>query len=128
MYKHTTILIIVLVSLFLASCASSIQGTKVDSAQVNQIQKGKTTEAEVIKMFGKPFQVTTTGSQKNLLYTYMETSGSVGFKGILLSILTLGTYSPPVNATTESNSLNVTIENGIVRDFTYSEGSQKSRL
>ena len=128
MYKHTTIIIIALVSVFLASCASSIHGTKVDSAQVNQIQKGKTTEAEVIKMFGKPFQVTTTGSQKNLLYTYMETSGSVGFKGILLSILTLGTYSPPVNATTESNSLNVTIENGLVRDFTYSEGSQKSKL
>ena len=128
MYKHTTILIIVLVSLFLASCASSIQGTKVDSAQVNQIQKGKTTEAEVIKMFGKPDEVTTTGNQRNLLYTYIKTSGGVGFKGILIFILTLGIYLPSVNATTESNSLNVTIENGIVRDFTYSEGSQKSRL
>lgn len=128
MYKFTTIIIIALVSVFLASCASSIQGMKIDSAQVNQIQKAKTTEAEVIKMFGKPFQVTTTGNQKNLFYTYMETSGSIGFKGILLTIFTLGTYSPPVNTTTESNSLNVIIENGIVKDFTYSEGSQKSKL
>ena len=128
MYKHTTIIIIALVSVFLASCASSIHGTKVDSAQVNQIQKGKTTETEVIRMFGKPDEVTTTGNQRNLLYTYMKTSGSVGFKGIVIFILTLGIYPPSVNATTESNSLNVTIENGLVRDFTYSEGSQKSKL
>jgi outer membrane protein assembly factor BamE (lipoprotein component of BamABCDE complex) len=128
MYKYTTIIIIVLISVFLASCASSIQGTKVDSAQVNQIQKGKTTETEVIRMFGKPDEVTTTGNQRILLYTYMKTSGSVGFKGIVIFILTLGIYPPSVNATTESNSLNVTIENGLVRDFTYSEGSQKSKL
>ena len=126
MYKHTTIVIIMLVSVMLASCASSIQGAKVDSAQVKQIQKGKMTETEVIQMFGKPNQVTTNGNQRNLLYTYTKTSGGVGFKGILIFILTLGIYYPSVDVTTESNSLNVIIENGIVRDFSYSEGSQKS--
>lgn len=128
MYKHTTIVIIALVSVFLASCASSIQGTKIDSAQVTQIQKGTTTEAEVIKMLGKPDQVTTNGNQRTLSYTYTKTSGSVGLKGILLYFLTFGIYQSPVNVTTESNSLNVIIENSIVRDFTYTEGSQKSKM
>jgi len=103
-------------------------GTKVDSAQVKQIEKGKTTETEVIQMFGKPNEVSTAGNVRRLYYSYTKSTDKPGIFSTVLTVITGGLFMPTIHTKTESNSLLVQIENNVVKDFTYSEGAQTGKF
>ena len=115
---------VLLTSVMTVGCATTSTGTKVDANRVKQIERGTTTESDVVQMFGKPDSVKQSAKGKTLVYSYTKAGGSVGFGGILLSILTLGIYTP-INTEVEQSSLTVSTENGIVTDYVTEQGSQK---
>jgi outer membrane protein assembly factor BamE (lipoprotein component of BamABCDE complex) len=49
------VFVVLLAALLLASCSASV-GKKFDTSKVSLIQKGVTTQDEILKMFGKPNQ------------------------------------------------------------------------
>lgn len=59
--------LICIVNVFLVGCAS--HGVIINEKQVEQFQRGKTRESDVIAVLGKPTSVTTYNGQRTLGYT-----------------------------------------------------------
>ena len=112
--------ICVIAPLLLNGCTGTTSGTRITTEQTHQIEKGKTTEREILSMFGKPTSVMTNNGKEELGYTYVHTGGSVGLGAVLLNVVTLGLYTP-VKIKTETTTLTVSVENGIVQNYGYSE-------
>ena len=70
--KKTILLLVLGVSaLALIGCASTRTGTDFNSANVNKLKVGKTTEQEVIQLIGQPFNRTRSADGTvTLLYMY----------------------------------------------------------
>ncbi len=68
MMKRINYCLVVLGFVFLAGCTST--GVKVESNQVAKLQKGVTTEQEVVAMLGKPTAITVLPDRKYLHYNY----------------------------------------------------------
>jgi hypothetical protein len=67
------ILLAAALALSVAGCAST--GTKVDTAQVQQFQKGVTTYSDVVAAVGEPTNVTTAADGKKVaVYSYAQTT------------------------------------------------------
>ncbi len=60
--------LVVLGFVFLAGCTST--GVKVEADKLSKIEKGVTTEAQVIEMLGKPTSTTSIPDRKYLHYDY----------------------------------------------------------
>lgn len=93
----------------LVACSSTM-GRKFDTAHVSDIRKGVTTKQEVIRLFGSPTSTQRIADGRELL-TYYYLKGKV--KGIF-----------SYKTESESQTLQVTIRDGIVSDFSYAEGNQ----
>lgn len=107
--------IILLLVLTLGGCAS--YGNKIDRNYASNIQKGVTTESDVIANLGKPAS-TTLNAQGDRVLTYFHSKTTVH----------ASTFVPIVGAfmagaDTEMTTLTVSIdtESGIVEDWSYSE-------
>lgn len=106
--------IIVCLSMFLVGCASA--GRNYDSRKVSQIEKGKTTEAELIQMFGLPTQRgVNSEDQTTMQWVYSEaTTKGATFVPIV------GLFAGGVD--TKTKILNVNLTNNVVTSYTYSGG------
>lgn len=63
-------------AVLLLSTACSTSGTKIQTEKLSSIQRGITTEQEIIAAFGEPDSVTTTPERKVLVYTYQENNST----------------------------------------------------
>lgn len=103
------IIIIAMLSIVLAACATTNVGTDFDMTKVSLIQKGQTTQTDVIAMFGKPTTVSNTSNGMSILgYSHVKSHGNA-----------LGQGSSTVKI------LTITLENGIVKDYSQTENSAK---
>ncbi|MDR3455847.1 MAG: hypothetical protein P4N60_00255 [Verrucomicrobiae bacterium] len=96
----------------LCGCMSVSTGKNFDESRINQIQKGETTEAQLVEMFGKPNQRTTstiTGAMLGWVYS----KGNAGFAG----------------ATSSNKTLTVFLDQaGIVKDYSFTTGAFDSNV
>jgi hypothetical protein len=93
-------------SLTSTGCFTSHHGTDLSTLNQTPIVKGQTTEKELIARFGDPEATTMRGDGKRML-VWNDATGTVGF------------VTP---AHVKSRNLSVTLENGVVVDFTDSAG------
>lgn len=102
-------------AVWIIGCASS--GTNYDSTKVSQIRKGETTEAQLVQMFGDPGQRTVDSNGDTvLMWQYNEARANAASFVPGWSAFGGGTN-------TNNKMLRVTLKNGIVSDFSSTEGS-----
>lgn len=113
--KFRIITIVSLVILSLSGCATSSYsvGKNFSSENVSQIVKGKTTSAEVITFFGEPNSktvISATGEK----WIYMHSEGTTKAQSyiVAMDVKTMGTQK----------MLDVLITDGVVANFTFTEG------
>lgn len=81
------IALLIAIPLFLMACATAERGRKFDTSQVNKIEVGKTSEAEVLAMMGAPYRTTVmTDGSKELVYGYAQASGNMFARKIETSL------------------------------------------
>lgn len=89
-------------------------GTDFDTSKANNLEKGVTTESQVYSIFGNPMSATTDSNGRRILvysHTDIDVDGA--------------TYIPIIGlmaggATSKSKTLVVTIQSGLVTDWTVS--------
>ena len=124
--KRISILIIALFGIALSGCmtpgASSSNGTPINAEKVAQIQKGKTTRAEVETLLGKPTNVGMAGDGKRTM-TYMYTETDARIKSFVpIPFVGVGTR---VAATHRIQHLQIMLtKDGIVDDFEFSDDTK----
>jgi len=87
------------------------KGTNFDESQVQKIVKGRTTESELIKMFGTPDQSGMSGDGKNLMWKRQEMKSEASS-----GMLSLLSFKPNVKMKILMVQLN---RKGLVQDFTF---------
>ncbi len=80
MNRSTVSVVVLLVSCQLApACARHFVGSPIQEGNISKISIGKTTRAEILQMFGSPYQITTAGDKEVLTYVYGEEMiGTIG--------------------------------------------------
>ena len=113
-------LLLMLPALLLAGCATS--GRDFDSAKVSQIKKGETTEQQLVTMFGEPTQrAIDSEGMTHLTWQYMEArANGKNF------IPVYGMFHHETD--TANKTLMVTLKEGIVTNYTASQGANESHL
>lgn len=106
-------------SLGVAGCASV--GQNFDDSKVSQIQKGATTEADLVRIFGQPSQRSVNSEGQSIL-TWMYVESEVRGE----------TFIPYAGAFVGGNrsrnkTLTVTLADGKVANYNYSGGGMESR-
>ncbi|WP_419307278.1 outer membrane protein assembly factor BamE domain-containing protein [Chromohalobacter israelensis] len=108
----------ILVCLSVVGCAS--YGKKIDANTIKQIEKGKTTEAQIVAMLGSPMSVgVTPDGEKILMYMYTKSQAKAS------------TFIPVVGAfvggaDTKTQTLQIWIdENGVVSTYAYNNTGSK---
>ena len=112
--KHSSIVFAICISALAFSGCAHTHGKKVDSAAVNQIQKGVTTKAELIARLGEPNSSTQRGDGgEMLMWRYTESQANAA------------TYVPVVWMFAGSRSNKATVlsvligADGKVEDFSF---------
>ncbi|WP_041059177.1 outer membrane protein assembly factor BamE domain-containing protein [Vibrio owensii] len=117
MYKSV---MAILLTFGLSACAT--QGNKIDNESLSQIKKGKTSEQQVVEMFGKPASTGfSSDGSKNLTFSYASAhtnpASYIPFIGFLFS-----------GVDSESQYLYVVVDkNGKVKDYTYGESESEMK-
>ena len=78
--KMLSVLTVITFALSLPGCGiiktqSAIRGHNIASGDVNSIQKGTSTEKDILKLFGPPTKVRDTEEGKEYFYEYAKTGG-----------------------------------------------------
>jgi len=107
----------ILVSVFflLAGCATSsyTMGRDFDSSLVKKIVKGKTSGAELTKMFGQPFSKNVLSeNEEKWIYTYTNGEASAQSYIFTMKVESKGTIK----------TLDILLRDGVVLNYTYNEG------
>lgn len=113
--KNLFLATIVAASLIIVGCATSSYsvGKNFASENVSKIVKGKTTKVELISLFGQPFSKSVISSSgEKWVYTYSAGTASAQSYLVTTKVETTGTQ----------RILDILIENGIVTNYTYTEG------
>ncbi|MEW8509044.1 MAG: hypothetical protein AB2598_20350 [Candidatus Thiodiazotropha sp.] len=101
--------------LIMTACATSNYsvGNDFPSNNVSKIEKGKTTTMELIRLFGDPFSKTVISStSEKWIYTY--SAGTATAQSYLVKT--------KVEAKGIQKTLDILIENGVVSNYTFTEG------
>lgn len=109
--------ILLIIALLLGACATSNYsvGRDFPSDKVSQITKGKTTADEILSWFGQPFSKSTiSATEEKWVYSYIEGQA----KAVVGSVTSTGT----------TKTLDVLIEDGVVVNYTFSEGPMSSSV
>ncbi len=107
-----------LLPLLSGGCASA--GRNFDDSQVSKIQKGVTTEQDLITMFGQPEQ-RSMNSEGQTVLTWMYTHGHVNGKSF---IPFAGAFMGGTNS--ESKSLTVTLKDDKVVTYAVNNGNMET--
>lgn len=103
----------------LTGCATttSSYGTDFSDANVSKIVKGKTTSAQLIELFGQPFQKTpVSATEEHWMYTY--TTAQSEAKPWM--------FGTNVKTTSTAKTLYVLLKNGVVINYTYTPPGTQS--
>lgn len=104
---------------FVAGCASTSYGTKIDRDKVSQIKKGVTTKAEVELLLGPPVHTAMVGDGRRMMtYSFTEASSTQG-------IPVVGLFAGSSSTRTQSLQIVIT-KSGVVEDYEYSDNSQNT--
>jgi hypothetical protein len=118
---RTLFLLVSVIALWMAGCATSHFGQKIESSQVNTIQKGVTTRAEIERTFGAPINTALLPDGRRAMhFSYNESR----LKG--------GTFVPfglgGGGADTRRQSLQVIIgSDNIVQDYEFSDTTGETK-
>ncbi len=114
-------LVFAVVSVAVTGCATSTYsyGREFDTSKVPLIEKGKTTMQQVHDWFGEPFTKTVAGSDGET-WVYYHTKGKATAQSVV--------FSTSVQTTGTTQQLQVYFTNGIVQNFTFTNGGQPGTL
>lgn len=105
--------------------SSSHVGADLSKADEFTIEKGKTTEQQLIDRFGPPGNTTTRGDGERIL-TWNDARQNSTINGTKF-IPVVGLFTgPAVDQKVTHRSLTVTVRDGIVIDYTSTSGNQKT--
>ena len=93
------------------------------SADVNKLEKGKTTRAEVEKMFGPPTQVAMTGNdgQRTMVYSYNSTTAQTKPENFIPFV---NMFAGGARGKSEMQTLYVRLDkNGVVEDYEFNNNA-----
>lgn len=113
--------IALLVASTLLGCASSNfkVGNDFASQHVPKIVKGKTTTEELVQLFGQPFSKTVvSATDEKWLYHYVSTSSTAQSYIVTMDVET----------STFQKTLDLFISNGVVVNFTHTQGFNPSSV
>ncbi|GGO89148.1 hypothetical protein GCM10011348_46220 [Marinobacterium nitratireducens] len=105
-----------LAALIATGCATSnySSGTDFNSASVARIQKGYTTEADLVRMFGQPYMKSPiSATDEKWIYTYAEGSAKASYNLITSTVKTSG----------YQKTLDVLLSSGVVVNYTFTQGA-----
>jgi len=110
---------ILLIIILIAGCASA--GNNFDDSKISQIQKGQTTEADLVQMFGQPQnRATDSEGMTTLTWMYMQStvraSTFIPYAGAFMG----GTNS-------KDKTLNVVLADGKVKSYSMTGGGMDTR-
>lgn len=113
--KFRSLTIVSLVIFSLSGCATSSYsvGKNFSSENVSQIVKGKTTSQEMIALFGEPYSKTVI-SATNEKWIYIHSEGKAEAQSYIITM--------DVKTTGTQKTLDVLITNGVVVNYTFTEG------
>lgn len=100
----------------LTACASATftQGREFSTDNIGKIVKGQTTDAQMLQLFGPPYSRTVLADgTESWLYTYTLGESTAHVYLFYSSVHTTGTQKV----------LNVTLNKGLVTNFSYTEGA-----
>lgn len=101
--------------LLLSACVS--YGNKIDSAYASTIKEGVTTESEIIKRLGSPMSTSRNGDgTKTLTYLYVKSQAKASSFIPIVGAFVGG-------ADSQTQSLVIVIDGGIVKEWTMTEGA-----
>ena len=105
--------------LFAPGCATSnySYGRDFDSKNVALISKGKTTSAEVIALFGQPFSKQVINETEEH-WNYIFSTGTAKAQSYIITT--------KVESTVQQKTLDVLLKNGIVTNYTFTDGTSPS--
>jgi hypothetical protein len=118
--KHLMSFFIAFILLSADGCALSYHRTTYNdgfdfpSENISKIVKGKTTGDELVEIFGGPLAKSEV-SEDEEIWRYSSTTGT--------KIEQTGFLSDEVQSTRQHKTLDVRLKNGIVTDFSYTEGN-----
>ena len=113
--KITITLLIISAFLVLSACATSSYsvGKDFSSSNVSKIVKSKTTKTDLLNLFGEPFSKTVISSTgEKWIYTYSAGTASAQSYLVTTKVETKGIQK----------TLDILIENGVVTNYTFTEG------
>jgi hypothetical protein len=115
--KIKTISLFILSLLIIWGCTQSLPpsslGIYFPDENVRSIAKGKTTDKDIIQMFGEPLSKTITPDTEKWTYTYASGNATV-----VRTFTTVGTKYRG-----KSKKLDILFKNGVVTDFTFYEAN-----
>lgn len=115
------VVMICVVCLFLAACASS--GRNIDFSKADQLEKGVTTKEDVRKVFGEPTRVSKYGDEESWIYNYSKTSGTANV--LVRAIPIPGSSFLAPDPKTETKRLAITFDgNGKISDFSTAQSNR----
>lgn len=111
--------LLILTISIVSGCATSnvTAGRDFSSANVAKIVKGKTTVDEMTQMFGQPFtKVVLSQTEEKWMYFYNQTASTAQNYVVSMSVKTAS----------HQKTLDVLITNGVVSNYTFTEGENPS--
>lgn len=123
MKRTLFVLVVGVVALLLVGCASTSSGTKMSSVDIGKIEKGKTTRAEVERLFGPPMQTVMTGNdQRMMVYTYHSTTAQAKPE---TAIPIVGIFIGGARGRSEIQTLYVRLDkNNVVEDYEFNNSAR----
>ncbi len=112
-YLIISITITALLTLFGCATSSYTYGNDFSSKNVSKIEKGKTTTKELVAMFGQPFMKSVI-SKISEKWVYSYSTGTASAQSHIVTT--------KVETTGMQNMLDILVENGVVSNYTFTEG------
>lgn len=108
-------------ALLATGCATSTytSGTDFNSANVSRIERGHTTSADLIRLFGKPYSKSViSANQEKWLYSYTAGTATAQNYIVTMNVTTTGTHK----------MLDVLLQNDVVVNYTFTDGPTPSTV
>lgn len=118
--KHLTFTVVAFILLAAEGCALSYHRTTYNDGfdfpneNISMIVNGKTTSVELVQMFGGPLEKSEI-SEDEEIWRYSSATGTKTEQ--------TGFLTDEVQSTGQHKTLDIRLKNGIVTDFTYTEGN-----
>jgi hypothetical protein len=113
--KNMIVLIAFGILALTVGCATSTYtfGRDFPGESANQITKGKTTSADLVKIFGEPFSKNViSATEEKWVYSYGSSTSSAQSYVITMKVKTTG----------QQKTLDVLLKNGVVVNYVFNEG------